>query len=122
MLNIEQANCITLTNMGQRETFPLYYHCRAWLPLSCPQDNLPTEEEYTDSRGQDSEEEAGHLVPRILYDNSAESEQGHFTLILNDWVWLSLSLDNSDLDNISEPEEVKRAWEELVIIQREQQR
>ena len=45
---------------------------------------MPTEEEYTDSRGQDSEEEAGHLVPRILYDNSAESEQGHFTLILND--------------------------------------
>ena len=43
------------------------------------QDNLPTEEEYTDSRGpgDDSEEEGGHLVPRILYDNSAESEQGN---------------------------------------------
>ena len=39
---------------------------------------MPTEEEYTDSRGpgDDSEEEGGHLVPRILYDNSAESEQG----------------------------------------------
>ena len=69
------------------------------------QDNLPTEEEYSRGPGEDSEEEARHLGPRILYDNSAESEQ-----------------DNSDLDNISEPEEVKRAWEELVIIQREQQR
>ena len=69
------------------------------------QDNLPTEEEYSRGPGEDSEEEGRHLGPRILYDNSAESEQ-----------------DNSDLDNISEPEEVKRAWEELVIIQREQQR
>ena len=73
--------------------------------LLTSQDNLPTEEEYSRGPGEDSEEEARHLGPRILYDNSAESEQ-----------------DNSDLDNISEPEEVKRAWEELVIIQREQQR
>ena len=40
------------------------------------QDNLPTEEEYSRGPGEDSEEEGGHLVPRILYDNSAESEQG----------------------------------------------
>ena len=53
----------------------------------------------------DSEEEGASLRPRILYDNSAESEP-----------------DNSEPDHTSEPEEVKRAWEELVIIQREQQR
>ena len=65
---------------------------------------MPTEEEYTGrSQEEDSEEEGLH--PTILYDNSAESEQ-----------------DSSDLDHVKEPEEVKRAWEELVIIQREQQR
>ena len=93
------------------------------LTLFCSQDNLPTEEEYSRGPGEDSEEEGGHLVPRILYDNSAESEQGDN--ICSAQLWLNLTepyLDNSDLDNISEPEEVKRAWEELVIIQREQQR
>lgn len=67
---------------------------------------MPTEEEYTGrSQEEDSEEEGASLRPRILYDNSAESEP-----------------DNSEPDHTSEPEEVKRAWEELVIIQREQQR
>ena len=87
---------------------------------------MPTEEEYTDSRGpgEDSDEEGRHPVPRILYDNSAESEQGVSPLffIMTEPSLSLLLLDNSDLDTISEPEVVKRAWEELVIIQREQQR
>ena len=51
----------------------------------CSQDNLPTEEEYTESKSQeeDSEEEGANLVPRILYDNSAESEQGGRALMTN---------------------------------------
>ena len=32
------------------------------------------------------------------------------------------SADSSDLEDLDEPEDVKRAWEELMIIQREQQR
>ena len=60
---------------------------------------MPTEEDSTHAND-DSDPEAGKS--RILYDNSAESDQAE--------------------DTMSEPEEVKRAWEELVIIQREQQR
>ena len=68
-------------------------------------DNSPTEEDS--GHNNDDEDwvdgESGG-VPRILYDNSAESDQA------------------SDNESVSEPEEVRRAWEELVIIQREQQR
>ena len=66
-------------------------------------DNSPTEEDSGVTQDDDSDGEAG-AVPRILYDNSAESDAG------------------SDMESMMEPEEVRRAWEELVIIQREQQR
>ena len=66
-------------------------------------DNSPTEEDSGVTQDDDSDGEPG-AVPRILYDNSAESDQG------------------SDMESMMEPEEVRRAWEELVIIQREQQR
>ena len=64
---------------------------------------MPTEEDSAHAND-DSDPEAGRS--RILYDNSAESDLA----------------EAEDGDNMSEPEEVRRAWEELVIIQREQQR
>ena len=82
--NVEQPNCITLPNVGQTESFSSFIISRPGIYcVLTSQDNLPTEEEYTDSRGgpgEDSEEEGRALVPRILYDNSAESEQGETTL------------------------------------------
>ena len=71
--------------------------------LFLSKDNSPTEEDSGHTNDDDSDGEQG-AVPRILYDNSAESDQG------------------SDVESVMEPEEVRRAWEELVIIQREQQR
>merc|ERR1712227_857441 len=66
------------------------------------EDNITTEEDSPNNNDYDSDDEQS--VPRILYDNSAESDQG------------------SENESISEPEDVRKAWEELVIIQREQQR
>ena len=80
--------------------------CNQWGHLNNKclfKDNSPTEEDSGHTQDDDSDGEQG-AVPRILYDNSAESDQG------------------SDMESMMEPEEVRRAWEELVIIQREQQR
>merc|ERR1712106_169052 len=69
----------------------------------------PTEEDTSANNAEDTESDTDDetndgSIPRIIYDN-LESEQ-----------------DVSDDESIYEPEEVKRAWEELMIIQREQQR
>ena len=85
---------------------------------------MPTEEDTSANNAEDTESDTDDetndgSIPRIIYDNS-ESEQGlyswknhHFLFVLPDV---------SDDESIYEPEEVKRAWEELMIIQREQQR
>ena len=65
---------------------------------------MPTEEDSA-AANDDSDPEAGGRS-RILYDNSAESDLA----------------EAEEGEAMSEPEEVRRAWEELVIIQREQQR
>ena len=65
---------------------------------------MPTEEDSAAANDDSDPEAPGRS--RILYDNSAESDLA----------------EAEEGDTMSEPEEVRRAWEELVIIQREQQR
>ena len=77
-----------------------------------------------DAHTEEDELEAGSeegASARIIYDNS-ESEQGKQIKLLNFVQTATTFTDMSDDESVDEPEEVKRAWEELMIIQREQQR
>jgi len=70
------------------------------------EDNLPTEEDTSTVHDNETHSDTDNddSIPRIIYDNSESDPE------------------MSDTESIYEPEEVKRAWEELMIIQREQQR